>query len=130
MDLKSRCNNPKVRNYNRYGGRGIKVCDRWNEFENFLEDMGLRPSPNHSIDRINNDGNYEPGNCKWSDRAQQGANKSNNIRLVYNGESKTASEWARLTGVKYRTLLCRIKRGWDAERIIGRSLRNSAVVVG
>jgi len=78
VDLKQRCNNPKASGYKRYGGRGITVCERWqNSFVDFFEDMGARPSSLHSIDRENNDGNYEPGNCRWATAAQQGQNSSN-----------------------------------------------------
>ena len=74
--MKQRCINPKKQNYKNYGGRGIKVCDRWlNSYENFLEDMGRKPNSNYSIDRINVNGNYEPNNCRWSDIYDQRNNR-------------------------------------------------------
>lgn len=75
--MKARCSQPKRDDYNRYGGRGIKVCDRWlNSFENFIEDMGIKPEKSYSLDRINNDGNYEPGNCRWATILEQNRNKT------------------------------------------------------
>jgi hypothetical protein len=73
--MHSRCENPKEAGYKNYGGRGITVCERWRSFENFYADVGDRPSPKHSIDRINNDGNYEPGNVRWATRTEQNRNR-------------------------------------------------------
>jgi hypothetical protein len=73
--MRSRCNSPGSHNYGQYGGRGIKVVTRWDSFANFFADMGPKPTPSHSIDRLNNDGNYEPGNCRWATRSEQNKNR-------------------------------------------------------
>lgn len=78
--LRSRCTSPTNPKYPYYGGRGISFCERWNSYENFYADMGPRPSPKHSIDRINNDGNYEPSNCRWATHLEQVNNRSNSKR--------------------------------------------------
>jgi hypothetical protein len=84
--MKARCSNPNYKNYNYWGGRGIKVCDRWlNSFENFIEDMGKKPA-NTSLDRINNDGNYEPNNCRWATKTEQQNNRRNNKLIFISNE--------------------------------------------
>lgn len=97
----------------RYGGRGIQVCDRWkHSFESFLEDMGVRPSCAHSIDRWpNNDGNYEPSNCRWATDVEQSNNKRSNRLITYNGRTQTIAMWAREIGVRSDTLRFRIVSG-------------------
>lgn len=94
--MKKRCYNKSYVYYNEYGGRGIKVCDRWlNSFENFLEDMGKRPSNKHSLDRYPNvNGDYEPENCRWATQKQQCSNKRNNKWYEYNGQKMILSDWA------------------------------------
>ena len=79
-NIKARCGNPNRDDYPRYGGRGIMVCNRWLDFKNFLADMGLKPDPSLSIDRINNDGNYEPGNCRWATQSEQNNNQRRSKR--------------------------------------------------
>lgn len=95
-----------------YAGRGITVCDRWQSFENFLADMGPCPSPKHSLDRINNDGNYEPGNVRWATALEQGRNKRNNIRLEWAGMEMCLSEWCEKAGMPYTTVNARLKKAW------------------
>ncbi len=114
----NRCRNPKVRIYKNYGGRGINVCERWRSFENFLEDMGERPSPNHSIDRRNNDGDYSPENCYWATRVEQNNNKRNNHVLTKDGHSLTLAQWSRLLQRHPTTLQRRLKRGLSIDEVL------------
>ena len=117
--MMSRCTNPKHTYYSRYGGRGIKVCERWNSFVHFLEDMGLRPSPEHTIDRYpNGDGNYEPGNVRWATMAEQNRNHPNVKLITFNGETLCLREWASRTGLDRTTIAFRIKAGWTVERAL------------
>ena len=102
LRMKQRCSNPKNRGYHNYGGRGIRVCERWTKsFVAFFEDMGARPSNKHSIDRIDVNGNYEPGNCRWATPKIQARNTRKNRYLTVRGETKTMIEWSELTGVNY-----------------------------
>lgn len=114
----TRCENPRCEAYPRYGGRGIEVCERWQTFENFLADMGPRPSADHSIDRIENDGNYEPGNCRWATDAEQNQNTRSNRLLTYAGRTQPLSVWAREFGIRRETVRERLKAGWDVERAL------------
>lgn len=117
-----RCYTIKNPKYDSYGGRGIIVCDRWRgSFSNFYSDMGPRPSPEHSIDRIDNDGNYDPSNCKWSTQKEQMNNRRNTVRMTVDGDTLTVAEWASLSGIRYETLMSRRRRGWtDVECVKGR----------
>jgi hypothetical protein len=109
--LRNRCNNPKDKNYPRYGGRGIAVCERWNSYQRFLADMGRRPTPDHSIDRIDNDKGYEPGNCRWATPLEQGRNRRNNRLLTFNGKTQGLSVWAEELGGSGEALGGRLRRG-------------------
>jgi hypothetical protein len=111
----TRCNNSNDKRYNDYGGRGIKVCDRWYDFENFLQDMGERPK-GMSIERIHNDSGYYPMNCKWATRKEQMRNRRNNYLVTYNGKTKPLVDWAEELGINYSTLSKRLSRGWTVER--------------
>jgi hypothetical protein len=116
--MKSRCYYKPHRNYRRYGGRGISVCERWrNSFEKFLADMGECP-PGFSIERIDNDGNYEPGNCKWIPMKDQLDNTNQTRLLTAFGETMTFAKWARKVGIKRNTIEDRLRRGWSVERAL------------
>lgn len=105
-------------NFPRYGGRGIKVCDRWHSFENFLADMGERP-PGLSIERENVNGDYGPSNCSWATRAVQANNTRANVRITIEGVTKTLSQWCAETGVNKHTAAKRINRsGWTPQRAV------------
>lgn len=116
--MRARCQNPKSLAYSKYGARGIKVCDRWNTFAEFLADMGARPGPEYSIDRIDNSGHYEPGNCRWATVPQQVSNKRNNRTFVYRGVTYTVAEAVRVFGIPRGTLINRHRRGWTGEQIV------------
>ena len=116
--MKTRCGNIKRPDYMNYGGRGISVCESWLTFENFFADMG-NPPPGSTLERIDNNGNYEPANCRWASRIDQGNNKRNNRFYEYNGVKKTLSELARDYDIKYLTLYKRVVvRGWPIDRAI------------
>lgn len=117
--MRRRCsfkNNPQ---YHNYGGRGISICERWlQSFQNFLEDVGRKPTPNHSLDRYpDNNGNYCPGNVRWATKKEQQNNKRTNRVLIYNGVSKTLKLWSEETGIKYKSLMYRINKGQSLETI-------------
>lgn len=116
-NAKNRCYNPNNRSYARYGERGIRMCEKWiNDFEAFLADMGPRPSANHSIDRIDVNGSYEPTNCRWADRRTQSRNRTSNRMVVFKGIEMPAAEVPRSVRVPYQTFLHRLDRGWSAEQ--------------
>jgi hypothetical protein len=110
----ARCTNANHRAYSRYGGRGITVCDRWREsFAAFMEDMGPPPTAKHTIDRIDNDGPYEPANCRWVTNRENCRNQRKTVRLTLAGVTRSLPEWAERTGLPYATLAQRHRRGWD-----------------
>ena len=108
MHILQRCTNPKSHVYRFYGGRGIKVCARWRRFENFLADMGTR-GPGMTIERIDNAGHYEPGNCRWATQKEQGFNRRSNRLITFYGETKTLTQWAEGLGIDAATLAYRVK---------------------
>ena len=118
VSLRQRCLNTNNKDYNRYGGRGVLLHSRWRKFENFIEDMGLRPSSSHSIDRTDNDGDYSPENCRWVTRNEQQSNKRNNHLITLRGRTMTQSAWSRKQNIPVDTLHLRLKRGWSAEEAL------------
>lgn len=119
--MKARCYNMKNKGYKIYGGRGIKVCDRWlHSYENFLHDMGRRPSINHSIDRKDVDGNYSPENCRWATAKQQRENTRSIIKVDFNGEQVCLKRWAEHNNVKYKRAFYWFKKGYSTDQILTR----------
>ena len=125
VEMRYRCLKENHLQYPDYGGRGIKVCERWlRSFANFYEDMGERPTKKHSIGRIDNDGNYSPENCRWELIDQQANNRRNNVRLTCGGRTMTLIQWSRISGIGPTTIRNRIKRGWRVEHAIFQPTRS------
>jgi hypothetical protein len=120
--MQARCGNPNTRSYLSYGGRGI--CIEWQSFDAFFADMGPRPSPKHSIERRDNDGNYSKENCFWALPVHQQNNKRDNHRLTYNDRTMTLTQWATESGLKRGTLSSRLQRGWTVHEALTRPLRS------
>ena len=122
--MNNRCNRPKAKAYENYGGRGVRVCERWLEgsqgaFERFLEDLGSAPSAEHSIDRIDVNGHYEPGNCRWSTRHTQMRNMRKNRYLTAFGKTQVMADWAREYGIHSSVIRYRIdKKGMTIEEAV------------
>lgn len=129
--MRDRCLNPNTPAYPNYGGRGITVCERWNDAAAFYADMGPRPSPKHTLERLNNEIGYSPENCKWATRKEQSNNTRQNRILTFNGEIRTLTQWAESLGVCVGTIHARIRYGWSVERalsqpVIGRRHGNNS----
>ncbi len=116
--MMNRCFNEDCDSYPYYGGRGISVCDRWLRFQSFLDDMG-EPGPGMSLDRIDVNKGYEPGNCRWATRSQQMRNQKRTVWILAGGRRQSLPDWAEELGIKRRTLAFRVKSGWPADRAIG-----------
>lgn len=111
-----RCRDPNQTSFKNYGGRGIAVCTRWHDFKNFLEDMGERPSLDYSIDRIDNNGNYELSNCRWATRKEQRRNSRASKYLTFNGKTQSLAAWADELGLSYTRTRARLRLGWSVDR--------------
>lgn len=120
LDILRRCKNPKRRNYKDYGGRGIKVCEEWENSYLSFRTWALNNGYNDTltIDRIDNNGNYCPENCRWVTMKEQNNNKRNNHYITYNGETHTVSEWLEITGIKHSTMYQRLRNGWSIEEAL------------
>lgn len=118
MSMIQRCTDKNCKAYPGYGGRGIKVCERWLTFNNFLEDMGLPPQKGLTLDRIDNDKGYEPGNVRWATRREQANNRRSSRIIEYGGERKTVAEWERFLGCRRAALNDRLLKGWTIERAL------------
>lgn len=124
-NMKNRCYNPNVDRYDRYGGRGITICDEWKDnFQAFYEwSMNNGYSDGLSIDRINVNGDYAPDNCHWITMPEQADNKCNSRLFEFNGSAHTVSEWAKITGISRDVIWNRIKRGWNIDRVLSQPVR-------
>jgi len=129
--MKDRCYNPRSQRYDRYGARGIRVCERWRRsFVKFYEDLGPRPSPAHSLERLDNDGNYEPSNVMWALRDRQNNNKSTSRFIEFRGERLTLTQWANRLGIGTKTIEHRINIGWPIELALSLPVsRNQRVIL-
>jgi hypothetical protein len=116
--MRMRCLNKSANQYKYYGERGIAICEKWNTFDGFLDDMGEKPSPDHTIDRINNDGNYEPSNCRWVHKTKQSKNSRNTRWITYQGITDSCEGWAKRVGISGKFLRQRLSRGWSVERAL------------
>lgn len=122
QNMLARCARKNHPSYPRYGGRGVTVCERWQDFRNFLDDMGEKPT-GKSIDRINNDGAYEPGNCRWSTQREQCRNIARNRLITFRGETRCVSEWAEVLGLNVSSINYRLSAGWTDERALTEPMR-------
>jgi hypothetical protein len=120
QNMRDRCNNPNCVSFDNYGLRGIRVCDEWQyDYQAFLRHVGPRPSPRHSLDRIDNNGHYEPGNVRWADKSTQLSNRRTNRLLTFSGETLTMSQWALRLGISFECLKRRLDhRHWSEERAL------------
>lgn len=114
-----RCTDTNCKDYHRYGARGVKVCGRWRlSFQAFLDDMGPRPTPAHSIERIKNHLGYQPDNCRWATLVEQCRNRRSNTLLTLDGETKTQIEWSEATGIPAASIHWRLLNGWSVARAL------------
>lgn len=118
--MRQRCSNPNYKDFKHYGGRGIYVCDRWKDsFENFISDMGPRPSPKHSVERLNNDGPYSPDNCAWATQKEQTRNQRRTHWIEFDGKRQSMKDWSEQLGISYTKLRRRLNTlGWSVDKAL------------
>jgi len=124
QNMKKRCLAKEHSDYAYYGGRGITVCDKWMRFEGFYADVGEPPSSRHQLDRVDNDGNYEPCNVRWVSRSQNCRNRRSNRLIEWNGEVKTVAEWSEVLGISQGALRQRLHRGWSIQRAFTKGVKS------
>lgn len=116
--MRQRCQNPGAAYYKWYGARGIKVCDRWESFQTFIEDMGEKPTPKHTLDRIDNNKDYSPDNCRWATRKEQAKNRRHRWKTyTFNGKTQTLTDWAKDVGITPSSMYDRRDAGWSIEKM-------------
>lgn len=120
--MRKRCNNPKDIRFKHYGGRGIKVCERWNKFENFLSDMGM-PEEGMTIDRIDNNGDYTKENCRWATKQQQSDNRRTGVKLTHNGVTLSIAGWSKALGISVTTFRDRMAARFDEIKLFSPNLK-------
>lgn len=114
-----RCEVPSFKKFENYGGRGIKVCERWRKFTAFAEDMGLPPTKSHTLDRINNDGNYEPENCRWATDTEQRNNRRDTFSLTFDGQTMSITQWADRLNTRPGSIKWRLQKGYSVDEVLG-----------
>lgn len=124
--INQRCHNPNSKDYRYYGGKGIHMCERWRTFENFLADMGPKPFPKATVERIDGNIGYGPDNCRWASQAEQTLNKSNSVMLTHNGRTQNFMLWCRELGIHPATLENRLHRsGWSVEKALSTPVKKN-----
>jgi len=119
IQMKWRCENPRATSWRLYGGRGIRVCPDWSgSYQAFLSHIGRKPTPEHSLDRIDVNGHYEPGNVRWANRRTQASNRRTSTMISHSGETYCMAEWARRLGISHQSLSSRLKHGWSIEKAL------------
>lgn len=122
MQMIERCSRPSNHKWPQYGGRGVKVCDRWRDFANFYADMGPRPE-GMTLERVDVNGDYCPENCRWATQKEQQRNRRNNVLVEFNGERRCLAEWAEALGMRQHTLAWRLRAGWSVLRAFTEPVR-------